>query len=63
MIKVEIPKKKLVDWFVKYLLPYIVKVMALSEVTTEEREILTSYHLDFIYSWSRVLYEIFPNAP
>jgi hypothetical protein len=36
MIKAEIPDQFIVYWFVKSLLPYIAKDVALSGVTTEE---------------------------
>ncbi len=41
-IKATIPDEFLVDWFVKSLLPYIVKDVALSGVTIEEEAILKS---------------------
>ena len=63
MIKADIPDQFLVDWFVKCLLPYIAKDVALSGVTTEEEAILRAQQLDLVYSQSRVLYQIFPNAP
>jgi len=63
MIKAEIPGQFLVDWFVKSLLPYIAKDVALSGVTTEEEAIIRAQQLDLVYSQSRVLYDILPNAP
>ena len=63
MIKAVIPGQFLVDWFVKSLFPYIVKDVALSGVTTEEEAIIRAQQLDLVYSQSRVLYNILPNAP
>ena len=63
MIKDTIPDEFLVDWFVKSLLPYIVKDVALSGVNTEEEAILRAQQLDLVYSQYRVLYDILPNAP
>ena len=40
MIKATIPDEFLVDWFVKSLLPYTAKDVALSGVRTEEEAIL-----------------------
>lgn len=37
--------------------------MALSRVTTEEEAIIRAQQLDLVYSQSRVLYDILPNAP
>jgi hypothetical protein len=50
MIKADIPDQFLVDWFVKFLLPYIAKDVALSGVTTEEEAILRAQQLDLVYS-------------
>jgi len=63
MIKVDILDQFLVDLFVKSLLPYIVKYVALFGVTTEEEAIIRAQQLDLVYSQSRVLYDILPNAP
>ena len=53
---------KTMDWFVKFLFPYIVKDVALLGVTTEEEVIVRAQQLDLVYSQSRVLYDILPNA-
>ena len=63
MIKADIPGQFLVDWFVKSLLPYIAKDVALSGVTTEEEAIIRAQQLDLVYSQSRVMYDILSNAP
>jgi len=63
MIKADIPYLFLVDWFVKSLLPYIAKDVALFGVTIEEEVIIRAQQLDLVYSQSRVLYDILPNAP
>ena len=63
MIKADITGQILVDWFVKSFLPYIAKDVALSGVTTEEEAIIRAQQLDLVYSQSRVLYDILPNAP
>jgi len=48
---------------VKSLLPYIVKDVALTGVTKEEEVFVRAQQLDLVYSQSRVLYDILPNAP
>ena len=42
---------------------YIYKDVSTSGVTNEEEAILRAQQLDLIYSQSRILYEIIPEAP
>lgn len=63
MIKANILDQFLVDWFVKSLLPYIAKDIALSGVMKEQEVIIRAQQLDLVYSQSRVLYDILPNSP
>jgi hypothetical protein len=63
LIKVYIPPEFLLEWFLKYLLPYISKDVSTSRVTTEEEAIFKSQQLDLIYAQSGMLYEILPDTP
>ena len=63
LIKATIPPKFLLEWFLKFLLPYISKDVSISGVTNEEEAILRDQQLDLIYSQSGILYEIIPEAP
>ena len=63
LIKPFIPSKFLLDWFLKLLLPYIVKDVSTSRVQNEEQAIFWAQELDLIYAQSRLLYDIIPNAP
>jgi len=63
LIKADIPDQFLVDWFVKSLFPYKVKDVAHSGVKTKEEAIIRAQKLYLVYSQSRVLYDILPNAP
>jgi hypothetical protein len=51
------------EWFLKYLQPYISKDVSTSGVTSEEEAIFKSQQLDLIYAQSGMLYEIIPDAP
>ena len=51
------------EWFLKYLLPYISKDVSTSGVTTKEEAILRSQQMDLMYAQSGILYEIIPEAP
>lgn len=62
LIKDDIPDQFLVDWFIKLLFMYIAKDVALSGVTKKEEAIIRAQQLDLVYSQSRVLYDILPNA-
>ena len=48
----------LLEWFLKLLLPYIVKDVSTSRVQNEEQAIFRVHELDLIYDQSRLLYEI-----
>ena len=52
----------LLEWFLKYLLPYISKDVSTSGVTTKEEAILRAEQMDLIYAQSGILYEIIPEA-
>ena len=53
----------LLEWFLKYLLPYIAKDVSTSGVQNEEQAIFRAQQLDMIYAQSGLLYEIIPNVP
>lgn len=55
MIKVEITKKKFVDWFLKSLRPEIYKDVTMMGARLEEEAILISKQLDLIYSQSSMI--------
>ena len=63
LIKAFIPPNFLLEWFLKSLLPYIVKDVSTSGVQNEEQAIFRAQELDLIYAQSSLLYEIIPNAP
>ena len=63
LVKAPIPDALLADWFTKLLLPKISCDVAMSGVVTEEDIIRRAQHLDLIYSQSRTLYDIIPQAP
>ena len=63
MIKAFIPPEFLLEWFLKSLLPYIVKDVPTFGVQNEEQVIFRAQELDLIYAQSGLLYEIIPNAP
>ena len=63
LIKAFIPLEFLLEWFLKSLLPYIMKDVSISGVQNEEQEIFREQELDLIHAQSRLLYEIIPNAP
>ena len=45
------------------MFPYISKDVSTSGVMNEEEAILRAQQMDLIYSQSRILYEIIPEAP
>jgi hypothetical protein len=49
------------EWFTKSILPPISKDVAMDGVTIEEKSIMCSQQLDFIYSHLGTLYNIIPN--
>ena len=63
LIKAIIAPELFLEWFLKYLLPYISKDVSTSGVTTEEEAILRAQQMDLIYAQSGILYEIIPEAP
>ena len=63
LIKAFILSEFLLEWFLKSLLPYIMKDDSTSGVQNEEQEIFRAQELDLIYAQSGLLYEIIPNAP
>ena len=63
LIKEFIPPKFLLEWFLKYLLPYIAKDVSTSGMQNEEQAIFSAQQLDLFYSQSGILYEIILNAP
>ena len=52
----------LLEWFLKSLLPYIMKDVSTSRVQNEEQAIFRAHELDLIYAQSGLLFEIIPNA-
>ena len=50
LIKAFIPPKFLLEWFLKSLLPYIVKDVSTSGVQNEDQSIFSAQQLDLIYS-------------
>ena len=62
LIKSTIPPEFLLEWFLKYLFPYISKDVSTSRVTTEEEAILRAQQLDLIYAQYGLLYEIIHEA-
>ena len=63
LIKAFIPPEFLLEWFLKSLLPYIVKDVTTSRVQNEEQATFRAQELGLIYAQFRLLYEIIPNAP
>ena len=63
MIKPFIPLEFLLEWFLKSLLPYIVKDVSTFRVQNEDQAIFRAQELDLIYARYRLLYEIILNAP
>jgi hypothetical protein len=53
----------LLECFLKYLKPPILKDVSTSKVTSEEEEIFKAQQLDIIYDHSRILYAIISDAP
>jgi hypothetical protein len=63
LIKVPVPPTFLLEWFLKYLVPQLSKDIATLGVFSEEEAIMRAQQLEFIYSQSGFLYEVFPDAP
>ena len=62
MIKANTPPEFILEWFLKSLLPYIVKDVLKYGVTTKEHAIFIGQQLDLIYAHSRILYDTIPNG-
>ena len=62
LIKAFIPPEFLLEWFLKSLLPYIVKDVSTSKVQNKEQAIFRAQELDLIHAQSGIFYEIIPNA-
>ena len=62
-IKADIPDSFLLDWFLNSLHPQIYKDVTMMGPWLEEQAIHAAQQLDLIYSQSRLLYSILPNAP
>ena len=62
LIKAFISSEFLLKWFLKSLLPYIVKDVSTFGVQNEEQTIFRAQELDLIYAQYGLLYEIIPNA-
>jgi hypothetical protein len=62
LINAYIPLKLFLEWFLKSLLPYILKDVSTSNVTSKEEAIFKNQQLDIIYAQSGMLYEILPDA-
>jgi subtilase family serine protease len=62
LIKSYIPLEFLLEWFLNSLLPYILKDVSTSRVTSEEEAIFKA-QLDLIYSQFGMIYEIIFYAP
>ena len=63
LIKAPIPDQLLADWFTKSLLPPISRDVAMGSATTKEQATSRAQYLDLIYSQSRMLYDLIPQAP
>ena len=63
LIKDPIPDQLLANWFTTYLLPPIARDVAMGGVVTEEQAISRAQYLDLVYSQSRTLYDLIPQAP
>lgn len=62
-IKADIPDSFMLDWFLKSLHPQVFKDVTMMGPQSEEQAIHVAQQLDLIYSQSRLLYSILPNAP
>lgn len=63
MVKTFFPDQFLVEWFVKSMLPYIIKDVARGGIAIEEKVISHAQYLDVIYTQSGMLYEKILNVP
>ena len=63
LIKAPILDQILDDWFMKSLLPPISRDVAMGGAVTEEQVISHTQYMDLVYSQSRTLYDLIPQAP
>lgn len=63
LIKAEIPLEYCLEWFLKSLQPEISKDFSMSRVYSKEQAIFRSQQLELVYSQSRILKKILPDAP
>jgi hypothetical protein len=63
LIEVPIPDQLLVEWFTKSLIGPITLDVAMGGVVTEEHVISRAQYLDIVYSQTRTLYDLIPDAP
>ena len=57
------PPEFLLEWFLKYLFPYIAKDVSTSKMKNEEQVIFRSQQIDLVNAQFGLLYEIIPNTP
>ena len=63
LCKIQLDDKIFLDWFLKTLLPPIAKDVASERPQSEEEATLKAQQFDLIYTQSRYLYTVIPNAP
>jgi hypothetical protein len=63
LCKIETTLELLLYWFLKSLFPLIAKDVATTMPQTKEEAITKAQHFDLIYSQSRYLYIVLPDAP
>jgi hypothetical protein len=63
LIKVPVPPTFLLEWFLNSFVPWLSKDIATLGVFSEEEAIMRAQQLELIYSYSDLLYEVFPDAP
>ena len=63
LIKAPILDQLLADWFTKYLFPPITQDVAMGSAVTKEHAISRAQYLELVYSHSRTLYDLIPQAP
>ena len=59
----KVPPTFFLEWFLKSLLPYILKDVSTTGVTSKEEVIFKAQQLDLTYAQFGMLYEIIPDAP
>ena len=63
LIKAPIPDQLLADWFTKSWFPLIAQDEAMGGVITKEQAISRAQYLHLVYSQSRTLFDLIPQAP